>query len=205
MLTKANCPAEPITIVNPSSVGQPGGPYIQCDEWHATAIDWLNSHHPDLLVMTQISYYKAPGTSNGPPQVISAAQWSAGLTTLLHDLHLARTRKIYLGDIPRIPHDAPACIAAHHDNVQACSSAVTYIPTAYPRVEKATMTAEGVRYVDVVPWLCSIQCTAIVDRYCVYLANEHITAAWAVYLENVLADAIGVSGTFRGTVRLPPA
>jgi hypothetical protein len=55
-------------------------------------------------------------------------------------------------------------------------------------VEQATAVASGVEYINPIPWFCSARCTAIIGNHEVYLDDLHITATWAKYLENLLAE-----------------
>ncbi len=190
VLAKFYCPAELVTIVNQPSLGPLNGPDLVCDRWHTWALKWINAHRPNLLVISQLNDYMTPATAAGPSTFFTSDQWSAGLTALLHDVRVPGIRKVLLGDPPIV--SGPSCLADHTDDVQACSVSVQSGVSAFNRVDQSTVTANGTEYVNTIPWFCSTKCPAVIDRYGVYIASIHINAVWALNLQNVLANSIGI-------------
>ena len=189
VLAKPDCPAELVTIANPAAPDPT--PDSACSDWHKWALDWINSHRPSLLVITQALIYSAPSTAAGPAKLFTSQQWGNGLTALLNAVHGPGIRKVFLGDVPAFPEAAPSCASEHLDDVQAC-----FVPAStqiyFREVERSVVTADHTKYVNTTPWFCSATCTPIVGKYYVYLNPVHINALWAVYLQNVLADSIGL-------------
>ena len=70
--------------------------------------------------------------------------------------------------------------------------------------EREMITAFHIHYIDVTPWFCSSRCSPIIDKYLVYLDSIHITATWALHLQNVLAESLGVPENATSTVWLAP-
>ena len=179
-LGKPSCPAELVTPINPPGIGPSGGPYKICDAWHTWAIDWINQAKPNLLVITQES----------DPFFFTATQWQTGMVKLLRDITSPQTKKVVLGNIPVLPEGGPACLAAHTNDVQACSAPRAVSVSSFTQVERAAARVGGAGYIDTTPWFCSATCTAIVGRYNVYLDQKHLTATYSMYLRDVLARAL---------------
>ena len=179
-LGKPGCPAELVTPKNPPGIGPAGGPYTICDTWHSWAIGWINQAKPNLVVVTQESdqFY------------FSASQWQKGMVSLLKDIKPPRTRKVILGNIPVLPADGPTCLAAHTDDVSACSASRAVAVSPFTQVERNAARLAGAGYIDTTPWFCSATCTAIIGHYNVYLDQKHLTATYSMYLRSVLARAL---------------
>jgi peptidoglycan/LPS O-acetylase OafA/YrhL len=190
ILAKDACPAELVTVANQPAWGRPNGPNLVCDRWHKWALDWINTHKPSLLVITQESLYHTPATSGSPPVFFTFAQWRHGLSALLRAVRVPGIRKVFLGNIPT--GQGPTCLAGHIDDVEACSVSAKSAVVPYNRVEQSTVAAHGTEYVNTIPWFCSTQCTAVIGKYPVYRDALHINAPWALYLQNVLSDSIGI-------------
>ena len=102
----------------------------------------------------------------------------------------SRTEKIFLGNIPLLALPGTTCLSVHLDNARACS---TPVAQAYPRFDGTEFSVTetfDIRYIDPTPWFCSSMCTAIVGHYDVYLDRFHVTAAYAAYLHDALAQAL---------------
>jgi hypothetical protein len=55
VLAKGDCPAIGLVFPNPPGFARPGGPFIQCDEWHQFALARIEAVHADLVIVTQES------------------------------------------------------------------------------------------------------------------------------------------------------
>ena len=182
VLGKAGCPASLITISNPPGSGSAANPYVACDNWHRWAVETINRLSPSILVVSQDSTYSAPG-----PFPFTYEQWSNGLAALFKEIPSSRTEKVYLGNIPLPDVSPPTCLSVHLNDAQSCSTPVARAYRYLDETEYAVTESLGIRYIDPTPWFCSDVCTAIVGPYEVYLDRYHVTAAYATYLQNVLA------------------
>jgi peptidoglycan/LPS O-acetylase OafA/YrhL len=181
ILAKPGCPVDMLKFSTPVGLGlAPGSPFVVCDQWHQWALDWIAKTKPSVLVLTQNAV--VPGFSPG--------QWETGFTRLLHDVHAPGRETVVLGNIPILPQPGPSCLALHPDDVQACSGPLVTAFTPYNRAERASAQANHVPYVNLTPWFCSTVCTAVIGHYEVYSDDTHITAAYAQYLSNVLAESL---------------
>jgi hypothetical protein len=55
------------------------------------------------------------------------------------------------------------------------------------------VTAQGGRYIDATPWFCTTRCASIIGHYEVYLNQLHVTGAYSLFLEKVLAEKLQLS------------
>jgi hypothetical protein len=192
VLSKPYCPAIPITIADPPKLGSPNSPDTVCDQWHSWATSWINTHHPQLLVVTQEDIYKVPVPTSSSPRWAYLADWRTGLNGLFASLTDTEMRTVILGDTPVLPRPGPQCLAANEADVQACSAPVASAVQFSNGVENATAARLGIQYIDPIPWFCSSVCTAVIGHFNVYLDGVHINATWATYLEVVLGQALGL-------------
>jgi peptidoglycan/LPS O-acetylase OafA/YrhL len=190
VLGKVYCPAEPVTIANQPVWSDPGGPDLSCDQWHRWAAQWINVHKPGLLVITQFPSYLAPRTNGSPPVAFTEPQWLAGFKDLIDSIHVPGMRETLLGTTPTLAQSGPFCLAEHPNDVQLCSTPALQ-SEQIASAEHLQALATGIGYVSPLPWFCSAVCTAVIDKYNVYLEGIHISATWARYLENVLARSLG--------------
>jgi hypothetical protein len=108
-----------------------------------------------------------------------------------------KTTKVILGPTPqlgKVPYptmSAVECLAAHEDDVQACSSRrATMSPYLYGDTDRAVAKQAGVQYIDVFPWFCSSVCTAVIGNMVVYGHSNHLTTTYAAYLSGALQAAL---------------
>ncbi len=186
-LGKGDCPVDMLPYGDPIGWGRPGRVYAPCQQWHRFAIDRINQLRPDLVVITQELRSKPNGRS------YSWAQWQLGLEAAVHMLDVPPSHVDVLGNIPILPHDGAQCLATHTNDVQKCSSPLPAYVAADNAAERTAAAAVGARYISTVPWFCSTTCTAIVGRYEVYWDRWHVTAAYAQFLDRVLADALNLN------------
>ncbi len=180
VLGKAGCPADMLTTLNPPGIGPVDGPYIQCNQWHTWATNWINKAQPELLVVTQEAQI----------DFFNATQWERGLQRALKAITSPRTRKVVLGNIPLLPQSGPTCLAAHPGDVQACSAPRGAAVSPFNQVERTVAASMGATYIDTTPWFCSATCTAVIGNYGVYLDRKHLTATYSLYLRGVLQQAL---------------
>jgi hypothetical protein len=191
------CPAELVTVANPPQSGLEGGPYVKCDRWHSWVVETINKMHPNLVVISQESFYPPPAIGGRQALFFSSSQWQDGLKGLLSAIKIPSTDKVVLGNIPVLAESAPICLA--HKSPAACSTPAKDANPPLIEDERAATLAVGSRYIDPRPWLCSEVCTPIIDRYLVYTDQFHITSTYAQFLENVLAHALGFHLTLGGS------
>ena len=189
LLAKSGCPP-PYTGFYSGAYGKE---YTECDRWHSYVISRINHMNPDLVVMSGNDGH--PINSEHKP--MTKAEWAAGLLKTLNMIKSPKTKKVVLGDIPRPGHNpwnnvsGPYCLAAHEDDVQACSSQrATVLKGLYNDVEQSVAKQAGAQYIDVFPWFCSSVCTEVIGNMVVFLDQNHITSTYATYLSGALQAAL---------------
>ncbi|HVA06712.1 MAG TPA: SGNH hydrolase domain-containing protein [Acidimicrobiales bacterium] len=176
VLSKGSCPA---ALVPTHAVGSTGE-WVACDRWHQYAVDRINRIDPDLLLISQASWYETPtGTE------YTAMQWRRPLEQLFRAITAPKTAKVVIGDMPWSR--GPDCVAQHVSDVQACSGAPI---TSYLNVERRAALAEGVRYISVTPWFCTKACSPIIGHYSAYFLTNHVAVGYSRFLEGVLAQSL---------------
>jgi hypothetical protein len=188
LLAKSSCPPPYTDFYNFTSKTA----YTACDRWHRYTIARINHMKPDLVVMSGNDLF--PVNSQGKP--MSRAVWAAGLLKSLNMITSTKTKKVVLGDTPRLGNNpwnasGPYCLAAHEDHVQACSSQrAAVLNYLYNDTEQSVARQAGAQYIDVFPWFCSAVCTAVIGNMVVYMDQNHITATYATYLSGALQAAL---------------
>jgi hypothetical protein len=189
LLAKSACPP-PYTGFYSFAFGKA---FTGCDRWHSYTIARINHTKPDLVVMSGNDGYPI----NSQRKHMTSAVWAAGLLKTLNMITSTKTKKVVLGDVPRPGHNpwnnvsGPYCLAAHEDDVQACSSQrATVLKGLYNDAEQSVARQAGAQYIDVIPWFCSSVCTAVIGNMVVYMDQNHITATYATYLSGALQAAL---------------
>jgi peptidoglycan/LPS O-acetylase OafA/YrhL len=161
------------------------GPLYQgahCNALHQFAIDAINRIDPNLLIVAQI--VSQPAIDDG----VTPGQWKLGLEQQLRRVTAPKTAKIVIGNEPT--GGGPDCLATHLTDVQACSTPAISPLTPYFNAEQDAAVAEGARYIEVTPWICTRKCSPIIGNYDVYFNSGHLALGYVRFLEGVLAQAI---------------
>ena len=115
MLTKSGCPSVDVRF-RPGAFPQDTVP---CRTWRDSAINWLNAHAPDLVVVSNSRGYTMVD-SNGN-KVEREPAWGKGLRRTLHRLP-SRSTALVIGDTVHLRRDPIACLRQNPDNMQPCDS-----------------------------------------------------------------------------------
>jgi hypothetical protein len=178
----ASCPAALLATEAPGTRGD----WVACDQWHHFAIRRINQIDPDLLIVSQTAPYATPAGTYYTP-----SESEEGLEQFFSQVKALR--KLVLGNLPGS--GGPDCLARHPDNVQACSGPPVPSLVPYAKAEMLAAAASGVRYLNVTPWFCAQVCSSIIGRHEIYAAGNHVTEAYSVFLEGVLARALELEPT----------
>lgn len=193
VLGKLGCPATLVAIRPSPGWGVGDTTYSSCDAWHTWATHWINRHHPALLVFSQYDDYAAPAPAGSPIRIISGPRWTRGLEDLFTSFRLPDRRMVLLGTTPTLAHADPDCLAAHQDDMQRCSSPASAARPLLEPFDRAAASAAQVGYVDTLPWFCSTWCTPVIGNLVAfYPTGAHVSAPYAEYLQNVVAQALGL-------------
>ncbi len=181
-LLKGGCPASPLSTQPTGG----GGDLVACDEWHSYAIKRINRIDPNLLIVSQASYYLTPDGAS-----YTSTQWQRGMQDLLRLVKAPKTAKVVLGNLPGAANLGPGCLSQHVSDVQACSIAPSRSRFLRDNgAEKRVVVAEGARYIDVTPWFCAKTCGSVIGRYDVYFYGNHVAVGYSRFLEGVLTQSL---------------
>ncbi len=180
VLFKPACLASPLATHALGSTG----PWVACEQWQRFALNRVNRIDPELLIVSQASYYTSPTGVRYTP-----AQWQHGLALLVARVTAPKTETVVLGNIPSS--GGPDCMARHRTDLPACATSPRSALTPYNDAEARAATGRA-RYVDVTPWFCSRSCSPVVGRYDVYLPGGHVAVGYSRFIEGVLARALGL-------------
>jgi hypothetical protein len=162
---------------------------VACDKWHEYAIKRINRIDPNLLIVSQASYYLMPSGV-----VYTSGQWQRGLQDLLTRVTAPKTTKVILGNLPGAANLGPGCLSQHVDSVQICSISPNHSRfVGDNRAEKRAAVVEGARYIDVTPWFCAKTCTSVIGHYDVYFYGNHVAVGYSRFLEGVLSKALNLA------------
>jgi hypothetical protein len=186
LLGKASCEPNLLPYGNPVGFGQPGGEFVQCDQWHSFALQRISQLKPNLVIVTQELASDPAG--HGYP----AKPWGQALVRTLEQIAVPANRIVVLGNEPILPVNPTLCLSRHTTDVQACSSPLALLLKESNAAESKATTHVGAKYIDVSHWFCHSTCPAVIGHYEVYFDRYHITLAYAAYLARVLASALAV-------------
>ena len=190
LLAKTGCPAATVSFMQAFGTGTSRffGPYPECAPWQLNAIERINELAPDAVILASCNGCEFMVDSKGEP--LTKAAWQAGLEDTLQRITAPNTRKIVMGDIPRIPGTAD-CMALNAKSVQSCSKPVATASAAtYNDSEEAAANATGAMFVDPTPWFCGSVCTPVVGNIQVYSNDYHVTATYSLFITPLLEAAI---------------
>ena len=121
-------------------------------------------------------------------------EWQQGLERTLTQIKGPRTKFVVLGNTPTFRISPPDCLAEHPGAVQRCSTRTPRPKQVINLAEQRAVTAEGGRYISVLPWLCAKRrCSPVIGGFEVYLNQLHITASYSLFLEQALAQKLQLS------------
>jgi hypothetical protein len=161
-------------------------PYKDCDIWRQWALDEINKVKPQIAILTS-AYFNPLDFDHKP---ISNQEWAQGTAAALQQISTIPQRFVF-GDIPYLEQSTPECLAAHQDDVTACSAPVsTAVNSEHIRTEAAATAAAGAVYVDPTPWLCSSICTPVIGNMIVYTNRFQISRTYAAWLSGVVQEEL---------------
>ncbi|GAB2581599.1 hypothetical protein Aab01nite_58710 [Paractinoplanes abujensis] len=180
---KPGCPAVQLTVWNQ----QEQRPFGECDRFRDYVTGQVAVNRPELVIVTNESFSQKRDRG----RLITAAEWSTGLTQTLRTLRRSAGHVIVLGNTPVLDASAPECLAAHQSDIAACSTprAVATART-WNAADREAAAATGSGYVSVLPWLCTTTCPAVIGNVTVYRNRFHLSATYARMLNGVLEEAL---------------
>jgi hypothetical protein len=165
---------------------QTNSPNKECDSFRSAATSQIRELHPDLVITTSAGDHKlADGTMPTPAQVQGA--WTSTFKALAQP----GMRLAMIGPIPVWANDDARCLAAHTQEVQACSIPAAELETnEHEAPQVASATAAGVVFISPKPWVCADNCEPVIADMKVYREKYHLSTEYAAYLAGALGEAL---------------
>ena len=176
VVTKSGCPPYDLTIYNP----QLGRNYGECDRWRPSALSFIASVKPSLILVGAYSRYE-----NGLDR--ERAAWASLLERLSVVAPVA-----YLQDTPYPGKNVPTCLSANLDDWSACTfpRSPALRPDPVPGLIKDGRLP-GVTLLPVVDVLCpSDPCATARGGVMLYRDQSHVSNTAAEVLAPLLATRL---------------
>jgi hypothetical protein len=179
-LTKFSCVFVDLRIWSPNLKRE----YTECETWRENVVDRLVQLRPDLVIISSNRYLPVIDERDSDP-----LRQGAALARLIARI---AGRVAIIADTPRSAVDVPACLAAHHDAIEQCTtSRAAAFTWRHLRREKEAARLSGATLVDMSAATCPADpCPPIIGTRLVYRDNHHLTATFARSLAGVLGAAL---------------
>ncbi|GAB6900099.1 acyltransferase family protein [Kineosporia succinea] len=172
-MTKAGCAFSDIRRA------MKGGYYEACVTWQQDALRRIESIRPDLLVTSQLDFYRTMQKNRALSGAANERELVRGLTTRLRQMKDAGIPVVTIAETPRMDQDVPDCVSGNLQNLLRCSVPVAKA-FANAGVVEAASRAVRVPMVDASEQLCTATtCPAVVGDVVVYRDEHHLTATFA--------------------------
>jgi hypothetical protein len=165
---------------------QTKAPNTNCDVFHEKAIAAIKTLKPDVIFATSVSnQFLADGTYP------TRDQWQQGWQTTLSKLGETGAKLAMFADLPSWKNSFDRCVAAHTNDVQACSSApADSVPSVLTGSEKGAADASKTLYIPTNQWICADRCEPIIANTLVFHDQFHLTKEYAQYITGAVGDAV---------------
>ncbi len=159
-----------------------------CRAWNAWAVGAVSTGDYDLVVMSDRTFQQVIGVPRR--QKASAAQRAYADT--LRTITAGGTRVLVLRDVPSAVKSAPDCVAAHADDVSACTNAQTRAVEPDPLFAAAKADTSGlVSGLDLTDRFCRDgRCHVVIGGLIAYFDHGHLTTTFARTLVPDIAPAL---------------
>lgn len=177
---------------------------VRYAHWAATEIRFL---HPNVLViastsgnvvktgLTSLSYSANGHLATADYRAVTQAELLTDYTKFVRAVDLPKRNVVLMGSLPKISKwhhvalEPNPCLLENASNITACN--VNLAQWTHRWLFPDVAHAAGTAYLPVEPLLCDrTTCPAIVDGVLVRFNSDHLTADYATYVENALAEEL---------------
>ena len=167
-----------------------------CTTWRTAAIAAVNQLKPAAVIVAERSSHLFTSSN----QLVSTADFQAGLTSTFTALTASGAALVALGDNPVYPLTGSGgggpgvCLGSHPTHITLCGT--TTNPTDpqwrnHAADEATAAVAAHGTFVNTTAWIClKTTCPPVVNKLIVYTDWSHLTATYAYYLSGVMKTAI---------------
>lgn len=167
-LTKSACPS---IEVERASVG--AFQMSNCASWRANAIERIKQAKPDLIILSSFEHFVPAGDPRNVDQ-----WWQAGSVKSYEILKPLAPKIVYILDTPLPERNIPNCLAS--TSADQCRA----------NPDQGLEQVADFEIIDPRPWLCEVECPAIVRGNVAYRDASHISVASSLELSEKLWQAL---------------
>jgi hypothetical protein len=148
-----------------------------CRAWNEWAIGEVSSGRYDLVVLSNRTFQQLVGVAPADRDRVARGAYADTLRTITS----SGTKVLVLRDVPSAVTSAPDCVAAHLDDVTACSHPVAEAVPTDPLYDAATEDTSGlVSTLDLTDRFCRDGvCHAVLGGLIAYFDHGHLTTTFA--------------------------
>jgi peptidoglycan/LPS O-acetylase OafA/YrhL len=159
-----------------------------CRAWNRWAVGMVSSGDYDLVVMSDRTFQQVVGV----PARNKAAVTERAYAETLHTITASGTRVVVLRDVPSAVEPAPDCVAAHADDVSACTNPQTRAVEPDPLFAASKADTSGlVSGLDLTDRFCRDgRCHVVIGGLIAYFDHGHLTTTFARTLVPDIATAL---------------
>jgi peptidoglycan/LPS O-acetylase OafA/YrhL len=179
-LTKFSCVFVDMRIWSPLLKRE----YTECEAWRENVVGRLVQLRPDLVVISSNRWFPTVVDADADPQ-----RQGQAMARLIKRIGAPVA---IIADTPRSEFDVPACLTAHLDAIEQCTtSRAAAFSWRHLRREKEAARVSGATLVNLSAATCPADpCPPIIGTRLVYRDNHHLTATFAASLAGVLGAAL---------------
>ncbi len=189
---KQQCTA---AFVDPGQLGT-GEPWPECENFHEWVVDRVAELQPDLMVVATspppTGVYDDDGRllNNNTDVAENVAE---GFDDMFATYLPLVDRMVLLSDVPRLPEEPGACLAADGADLGDCMFPPTDWSERNRMISEDAAARAGVPAINPSPWLCADGlCPVVVGSTIAYRDRGHISAARAAELWIPLGVGLGL-------------
>jgi peptidoglycan/LPS O-acetylase OafA/YrhL len=179
-LTKAGCPPSTASVVSPLSRRR----YPECAAWREHALRRIErEERPALVLAAGSAHHQVLERGRRLDGEAATRALADGWRPVLRRLRAAADHVVVTTDPPRVPHDVPACVSEHLEELRRCAFARGRAAVRAQAVSDVLREAGGVRVLDPTDQLCLAElCPSVIGDVLVYRNSGHLTASFAATL-----------------------
>ena len=165
----------------------------KCFDWGQNVLADIAKNDYDVVIMANSNGAKAQGATD---RASSMPLWQAGDRKYLSQIAADGTRVVVLRDVPRPPStvgNVPDCVAAHRDNLKACSAERSAWVHEDPLAIAAKQVADDrISVIDMTNYFCTAKtCSGVIGGVIAFFDTHHLTKTYSENLAPFLAKPLG--------------
>jgi hypothetical protein len=173
-ITKSGCPSVDVRFRALARLGDRG----PCHRWRWRAIEWINAHPPDLVIVSNDrAYVVVDSAGRVLPQNLS---WEGGLRRTLASLPTSSARLV-IADTVRFDWEPVSCLMRNRQDIGRCETTREEgLSPLHNAAEIAAAKAEHAEFVDLGGLVCPYDpCPVVMGDLMMWRDHHHLTATFS--------------------------